>query len=71
MRTSVEQDSSPSSKAANRPSNPLAVQELVTLLGLPSAKSARNKREMVLWLLPRARAQWNDVANAMAVHGKA
>lgn len=40
------------------------------LLKLPSARIAKNKRELVNWLLPRAQSQWHDVANAMALHGR-
>eukprot|EP01052_Picozoa_sp_SAG31_P023537 SAG31_NODE_1947_length_6840_cov_4.654206_3_plen_1059_part_00 len=48
----------------------LSEDELVELLNLPSKRIAKNKREMVNWLLPRAKACWHDVANAMALHGR-
>jgi hypothetical protein len=43
--------------------------ELVLLLSLPSVRVAK-KRELVKWLLPRAQAMWDDICNAMAVHGQ-
>lgn len=45
--------------------------ELVEMLGLPSAKSAKNNHELANWLLPQAKRYWNDLADALAVKGKA